>query len=159
MGGLNNLPLPDTCLRVTITSEPHKATDGTDVLDGEALLASVVLRMVEVSAFPSEFLIRPFFNAKLMRALLVESFELSWTVGPSTMRPSEWQLVASIRSFVPSVAQAFKACFRLFARRQLAESDVLKLLADVFIALSADLRNFESMKSACAVADATPAVS
>lgn len=156
--GFSSLPLPDITLRLDIStwpesldgaSEPPAAVDPQEV----PLAATVAFHIVEVTAFPAEALVRPLFDVRLLRTLLALTFELSWTVGPFGPN-GEWQLLQVIRTSIPKVARAFKACFRAFAQAQVRESDWLKLLAGLFAASAEDMSGFEAAaaEEACQIA-------
>lgn len=156
--GLSSLPLPDISLRLDISTWPESADVGADGPDdlgapgtsagpkAPPLGASVAFRVVEITAFPAEVLVRPFFDVRMMRTLMVLTSELSWTMRPCG--PSNaWQLLQVVRGSIPKVARAFKACFRAFAQAQVRDSDWLKLMSSLFKAAAQDFGAFEAAAS------------
>mmetsp|Transcript_76265 Transcript_76265/g.171029 ORF Transcript_76265/g.171029 Transcript_76265/m.171029 type:complete len:583 (-) Transcript_76265:62-1810(-) len=136
--GLNRLSLPDATWKIDISSVP---LEGQKPGDGK-VIPSVIFSIVEMAPFPIEMLVRPFFDVRLMRALLVGNFEISWVVRPGATGDG-WQLVNVLRVALPKVARAFKVCFRSFARHQIRDSDWIILFSRILAAVAEDLRVFE----------------
>lgn len=148
--GLSSLALPEMTLRFDIMTSPLGDPKGG--LQGSEFTAEdpgrgnlsvhLVFRIVNMGVFPAEFLVRPLFDVKLMRSLLVRTFELSWSLRPSGNR-SDWQVLQAVRVSFPKVARAFRICFRAFAQKQVKECDWFRLGANLFSAIAHDLRGLE----------------
>lgn len=150
--GLSNLALPQMTLKVDIMTAPlgnpqdcqQGGESETQDTHMRHLIADIVFRIVDMGAYPAEMLVRPLFDVKLMRSLLVQTFVMSWSLRPASKGKDEWQLLHGIRVSIPKVAKAFRSCFKLFAQKQVKESDWLGLFANLFFALGDDVRSLES---------------
>jgi len=163
--GISSLAMPNMTLKVDVMTaplgSPEECKQGSDVesegstCTGQSnydsrrdhVVADIVVRMVDMSAFPAEALVRPLFDVKLMRSLLVQRFGMAWSLRPAS-KGNGWQLLTGIQVSFPKVAKAFRMCFKVFAQKQLKESDWLGLLANVFSALADDLRSLEGEAAA-----------
>lgn len=130
----------------TGVSAPFPAEMGEEFNWNGEVLAHVVFRICDLAAFPAEGLLRPLFDIRLMRILLVYTFQASWIVCPCGP-DREWQLISDARASMPRIAKAFRNCLRHFAQMQIRESDWLNLFAHLFTAISKDIALFETSLS------------
>jgi len=151
--GLSSLALPQMALKVEVMTAPlgnsQENRQGEELQGGgdhdsrrDLVVADIVIRIADMGAFPAETLVRPLFDVKLMRKLLVRTFGMSWSLRPASTG-SDWQLLTTIQLSFPKVARAFRMCFKSFVQKQIRECDWFGLLANLFFALDDDLRTIE----------------
>lgn len=146
---IGSLHLPDVSLSVKVTSDkPSRVCSdpGSKNIAPEAR-ASLVFRILSVSPFPAESLIWPFFDIRLLRKLLVETFELAWHLDPSLDNPDRWHMTQTLRCAFPKVARALKSCLRSFAQAQVSKLDWVQFFSDIFFAAALDVQQFEGQQS------------
>jgi len=163
--GMGSVALPDANIVVVMSSSPLSQPAKLDAYGSYActrsvtsnlfttpskreseVVSNVSFRILEMSAFPAEALVKPFFDIKLMRFLLISTLKANWNI--RLHENGAWQLITNIQASVPRVARAFRMCFKHFASSQIRESDWLKLFANLFAALGNDLEQHEASLSA-----------
>lgn len=137
--GVGSLRLPEILGAVSIDSAPVASCP-----PGDEVTLDVTIRILDMTRFPGEYVARTFFDVALMRKLMVEAFEISFSAGPcDAANGGNWQLINSVSLVFPQLAMMFAACLRRFVKAHAGEADVIKLYAELFSALGEDLRKLE----------------
>jgi len=138
--GMSTVKLPHILATASIASTP--VYDGSD-----DVAASISVAVLDIGAFPGERFMRPLFDTKQMRQLVVDHFEVTWTMGPGGIahgltgkEDAPWQLINTISLAVPRVARVFKVCLRSFLQSQATETETFRLWSEIFRRIHDDIR-------------------
>eukprot|EP00397_Hematodinium_sp_SG-2012_P010935 GEMP01011061.1.p1 GENE.GEMP01011061.1~~GEMP01011061.1.p1 ORF type:complete len:506 (+),score=70.35 GEMP01011061.1:389-1906(+) len=111
--------------------------NGSNICGGGNGAFTLVVRVTKIGRFPFEAMVRPFFDCDQLRQIVIKHFKYKVVNGMN--EDGAWMLTSSLTIALPKLASALVGCLRSFARQQMKDLDMLKMVRDIFLFVGEDM--------------------